>query len=52
LDIFFIAEEVYGTGVKRSGNTITVDIKTHLEAFLNMSLRFACLIDKAFPDKQ
>jgi hypothetical protein len=51
LDILFIAE-VYGIGVKGSGNTITVDIKTYLVAFLNMSLRFACLIDKAFSGKQ
>jgi hypothetical protein len=48
LDISFIAEEVDGIGVKKSGNTITVDIKTNLEGFLNMSLRFACLTDKAF----
>jgi len=43
LDTLFIAEEVDGTGVKGSGNTITVDIKTHLEAFLNMSLRLKIL---------
>lgn len=48
MDIFFIDEEVDGIRVKGSGNTITDDIKTHLGAFLNMSLRFACLNDKAF----
>jgi hypothetical protein len=43
LDTIFIAAEVDGIGVKGSGNTITVDIKTHLEAFLNMSLRLKVL---------
>jgi hypothetical protein len=43
LDTIFIAAEVDGIGVKGSGNTVTVDIKTHLEAFLYMSLRLKIL---------
>jgi hypothetical protein len=46
--MFYIAEEDDGRGVTGSRNTTTVDTQTHFEALLNMSLRFACLIDKAF----
>jgi hypothetical protein len=48
LDIFYIAEEDDGTEVTGSRNTTTVDIETHFDALLNMSLTFACFIDKAF----
>ena len=37
----FIAEEVDGVGDQWSGDTATVNVQTLLEAFLNMSLRFA-----------
>jgi hypothetical protein len=43
----FTAEEVDGVGDKGLGDTTTVDVQTHLEAFLNMSLRSACFIDEA-----
>jgi hypothetical protein len=43
----FIAEEVDGVGEKGSGDTTMVDIQTLLEAFLNMSLKYACF-SKAF----
>jgi antirestriction protein ArdC len=41
----FTAEEVDGIADKVSENTITVAVGTHLEAFLNMSLRSASNID-------
>jgi hypothetical protein len=44
----FIAEEVDGVGDNRSGDTTTVDAQTLLEAFLNTSLRSACITDEAF----
>jgi hypothetical protein len=43
----FRVEEVDGVGDQWSGDTATVDIQTLLEAFLNMSLRFAYWIDAA-----
>ena len=43
----FIAKEVDGVGDKGSGDTTTGVVQT-LEAFLNMSLRFACFIDEVF----
>jgi hypothetical protein len=43
-----IAEEVDGVGEKVSGDTTVVDIQTLLEAFLNMSLRYACYSDETF----
>jgi len=43
-----IAEEVDGAGDKGSGYTTTDDVWTILEAFLNLSLRSASFIDKAF----
>jgi hypothetical protein len=44
----FIFFKVNGVGDKRSGNTTTLDVQTLLEALLNMSVRPACFIDKAF----
>ena len=38
---FFVSEEVDGEGEKGSRDTTTVNVKTLLEAFLNMSLRSA-----------
>jgi hypothetical protein len=32
----FIADEIDGTGDKRSGYTTTLDVQTLLEAFLNL----------------
>jgi len=46
-----IADEV-GVGIKGSGNTITVDVQTHLEIFFNMSLRSAYFADKVFSSKK
>jgi len=46
--VIFIAAEVDGVGNKGSRDTKTVDVQTHLEAFLNMSIRSTCFIDKAF----
>ena len=43
----FIAKEVDGVGDKRQGDTTSGDVQT-LEAFLNMSLRFACFIGEVF----
>jgi hypothetical protein len=43
-----VAEEVDGVRDKRSENTITIDVLTLSEAFLNMSLRSTCFIDEAF----
>jgi hypothetical protein len=43
----FAAEEMDGIGDKVSEDT-TVDIQMLLEVLLNMSLRCACLIGKAF----
>jgi hypothetical protein len=42
-----MAEEVGGVVDKESGDTTTVDVDTLLEAFLSMTLRSACLIDKS-----
>jgi hypothetical protein len=44
----FKAEDVDGIGDSGSGDTAMVYMQTLLEAFLNMSLRSACFIDKAF----
>jgi len=44
----FIAEEDDGVGDKVSGDTTAFDVQAILEAFLNMSLKSACLIDDAF----
>lgn len=43
----FIAEGVDGVGDMGSGDT-TVDVQTHLEVFLNMSVRSACFSDSFF----
>ena len=40
------AEEVDGVVDKWSGDTTVIDVQALLEAFLNMSLWFACLIDE------
>jgi len=42
-----IADEV-GVGIKGSGNSLTVDVQTHLEIFFSMSLRSACFADEVF----
>jgi hypothetical protein len=44
----FIAEEVDGVREKVSGDTTTADVQTHLEAFLNLSVRSTCFTDEAF----
>jgi len=44
----FIFFKVIGVGDKRSENTTMLDVQTLLEALLNMSMRSACFIDKAF----
>jgi hypothetical protein len=44
----FIAAEVDGVGNKGSAVTTMVDVQTHLEAFLNMSIRSTYSNDKAF----
>jgi len=46
--VVFKAVEVDGGGNKGSGDTKMVDVQTHFEAFLNMSIRSTCFIDKAF----
>jgi len=43
----FRVEEVDEVGDQWSGDTTTVDVQTLLEAFLNMSLRYAYWIDAA-----
>jgi hypothetical protein len=43
----FIAESS-GVGDRRKGHTIMVDVQALLEAFLNMSVRYSCFINKAF----
>ena len=40
----FIAEEVNGAGDKGSGDTTKADVKTLLEAVLDIFLAFACLV--------
>jgi hypothetical protein len=47
MDQHVITQEVDGVEDKGSGNT-TVDVKTLVEAFLNMSLKSSCFIDEAF----
>jgi len=44
----FIAEEFDRIEDKGSRDITTFDAQTHLEFILNMSLRSACFIDKAF----
>ena len=44
----YIAEEVDGVRNKVSVNTVTVDVQSLLEAFLNMALRSASWTDEAF----
>jgi hypothetical protein len=44
----FIAQEVDRVGHRGSGDAITVGVQTFLEAFLNMSLRYAHFTDEAF----
>jgi len=44
----FIAEEIGGTGEKGSGDSTVIDVESHMEASLNMSLRYTSVIDKAF----
>jgi hypothetical protein len=46
MDQHFITQEVGGVEDKGSGNTI--DVKTVMDAFWNMSPRYSCLIDEAF----
>lgn len=46
MDQHFITQEVDGEEDKGSGNTI--DVKTLVDAFLNMSLRSSCFRDEAF----
>ena len=41
-------DEVDGVGDRGSGDTSMFDVQIVLETFLNMSLRFACLIDEEF----
>ena len=41
-------DDVDVVGDRRSGDTTVVDVQALLEAFLNMSLWFACLIDEEF----
>jgi hypothetical protein len=48
----FIAAYIEGTGDKESEGTIMIDVQTLLEAFLNMSKRYACLIDEAFSQQK
>jgi len=43
-----ITELVDGVGDKGSRDNTTVDVQTHLEAFVNISLRSASFIDEAF----
>ena len=43
-----VAEEVDGVGDKGSGNTAMVEMRTFLEAFLNIFLPSACFIDNFF----
>jgi hypothetical protein len=49
----FRVEEVDAVGNKGPGDTKMVDVQTHLEAFLNTSLKSVCFNDKVFfsPDK-
>jgi hypothetical protein len=47
----FIAEEVDGVGGKGSGDTM-VDIQIYLKAFLNISMRYTCFIDKICSGKK
>ena len=44
----FRAEEVDAVGNKGPRDTKMVDVQTHLEAFLNMSLKSACFTDNPF----
>jgi hypothetical protein len=46
--IVFIAAEVDRVGNRGSRVTTMVDVQTHLEAFLNMSMRSTHFYDKAF----
>jgi hypothetical protein len=43
-----MAKEIVGARDKGSEDTITADIQTLLEAFMNKSLRSACVIDEGF----
>jgi len=43
----FITQEVDGVQDKGSGNT-TIDVKTPMDTFLNMSLKSSCFIDEVF----
>ena len=44
----FTAEKVDGLGDRGQGNTTLVDVQTLLEAFLDVSLRYACYVNEAF----
>lgn len=44
----FLAEDIDGLEDKVSGDTVTLDLQTPLEDFLNISLRYACFTDEAF----
>lgn len=44
----FIAEQVDGVGDNGSGETTMVNVRTLLEAFLNLSQRSVSFIDEAF----
>jgi len=46
----FIAEDIDGVGDKRSGDTTAIDVDTHLEGFLNVSLKSACFTDEALSE--
>jgi hypothetical protein len=47
VDQHFITQEVDGVEDKDSGNT-TIDVKTPVDTFLNMSPRSSRFIDEAF----
>ena len=44
----FVVEDIDGVGDKRSGDTTAIDVDTHLEGFLNVSLKSASFTDEAF----
>jgi hypothetical protein len=47
----FIIQESDGVGDMGSRDNTTADVQTLLEAFVNVSLRFACFNDEAFFDE-
>jgi len=44
----FIAEDVDGVGDNRTGDNTAIDVQTHLNGFLNVSLKSACFLMKLF----